>query len=816
MSYQYAPVSGMQQQPGSMAMPAAPGIDMHAQGNTYYGADGLTVDTPYAPGMHRVDSGAAAGTAGNIQQTLSGSSLIVEVDIPSQLTSQFTHQEHDFKKLRYTACTTGPNRFVEKGYSLRQTGRTTDLLIVVTMYNEGPRLFIKTLQGIASNLKDMMKQDEKNWGPDGWRKVVISIISDGRSKINKDTLALIGLMGCYQEGLMRTRVGEREVQAHIFEATVETSFEGTPEDGTKLVTGKSSTKGVVPLQLLFILKEKNAKKINSHRWFFSAVAESLKPDVCLLLDVGTKPQPLSLYRLWRVFLNKQVGGACGEIAVEGNFWSLLNPIIAAQNFEYKMSNILDKPLESVAGFIGVLPGAFSAYRYEALRGEPLKKYFIGEKLHDSSDIFAGNMYLAEDRILCFEIAMADNKDWILRYEKNSLAITDAPDNFPEFISQRRRWLNGSTFASLYAIGNFKRVFSSGHSIFRKIGFLLELLYNFINFLFAFLALSSFYIAFHTLVSGFILLMENPNSVYLKSIPSRTNHPGTYTAVSSFLLILRPLYVLALCITFIASLGNRPQSARHVFHMVIVLFAIVAITMLAIIVLSTMAQFEIEKPELAQLRGLNSLNAFARLDENKVALTLFSLVATYGVYLVSSLLYLEWYHPIFNLIQYSLLTPTYVNVLQIYAFCNISDLSWGTKGASDAGHGAAGGGGGSGGVPTDELAAVPLRAANDFFSATEQRFNALVTEMRKPDEENEEEDNKEDNFKKFRTLWLMIWVGVNGLLAGAVLSPATFGITGATKFTQDYLFGLFIAVLIFSVIRFFFSCVYWLGHLVGFC
>ncbi|KAI9151147.1 hypothetical protein H9P43_009762 [Blastocladiella emersonii ATCC 22665] len=181
----------------------------------------------------------------------------------------------------------------------------------------------------------------------------------------------------------------------------------------------------------------------------------------------------------------------------------------------------------------------------------------------------------------------------------------------------------------------------------------------------------FYIAFHTLVSGFILLMENPNSVYLKSIPSRTNHPGTYTAVSSFLLILRPLYVLALCITFIASLGNRPQSARHVFHMVIVLFAIVAITMLAIIVLSTMAQFEIEKPELAQLRGLNSLNAFARLDENKVALTLFSLVATYGVYLVSSLLYLEWYHPIFNLIQYSLLTPTYVNVLQIYAFCNIS-------------------------------------------------------------------------------------------------------------------------------------------------
>jgi chitin synthase len=60
-------------------------------------------------------------------------------------------------------------------------------------------------------------------------------------------------------------------------------------------------------------------------------------------------------------------GACGEIeAILNHGKSLIDLLVAALNFEYKMSNILDKPLESVFGF-SVLPSAFSAYRYIALQ-----------------------------------------------------------------------------------------------------------------------------------------------------------------------------------------------------------------------------------------------------------------------------------------------------------------------------------------------------------------------------------------------------------------------------------------------------------------
>ncbi len=360
--------------------------------------------------------------------------LILECKIPTILYSFLPRRDDtEFTHMRYTAVTCDPDDFVSRGYKLRQnigsTTRETELFICITMYNESEVHFTKTMHGVMRNIAHFCSRARsRTWGKDGWQKIVVCIISDGRQKVHPRTLDALAAMGVYQEGIAKNLVNQREVTAHVYEYTTQVSLDSD-------LKFKGAEKGIVPCQLIFCLKEKNQKKLNSHRWFFNAFGRALNPNVCILLDVGTRPGSTSLYHLWKAFdTDSNVAGAAGEItAGKGKGWlGLLNPLVASQNFEYKMSNILDKPLESVFGYITVLPGALSAYRYHALQNDstghgPLSQYFKGETLHgQDADVFTANMYLAEDRILCWELVAKRSERWVLKYVKSATGETDVP------------------------------------------------------------------------------------------------------------------------------------------------------------------------------------------------------------------------------------------------------------------------------------------------------------------------------------------------------------------------------------------------------
>jgi cellulose synthase/poly-beta-1,6-N-acetylglucosamine synthase-like glycosyltransferase len=77
---------------------------------------------------------------------------------------------------------------------------------------------------------------------------------------------------------------------------------------------------------------------------------------------------------------------------------------------------------------------------------------------------------------------------VLRYVSSAVGETDVPEALPEFISQRRRWLNGSFFAATYAIAHIPQMMRSGHSFTRKLWLLVQAIYNIINLIASWFAL----------------------------------------------------------------------------------------------------------------------------------------------------------------------------------------------------------------------------------------------------------------------------------------------------------------------------------------
>jgi chitin synthase len=96
----------------------------------------------------------------------------------------------------------------------------------------------------------------------------------------------------------------------------------------------------------------------------------------MMLDIGTRPDKHSLYKLYKYMIGHQYcGGCCGEIEVDFSGSNDGYFIKAAQFYEYKMGHTPDKACESFFGFNSVLPGAYSMFRWKAIKGEPLEEFF---------------------------------------------------------------------------------------------------------------------------------------------------------------------------------------------------------------------------------------------------------------------------------------------------------------------------------------------------------------------------------------------------------------------------------------------------------
>lgn len=281
-------------------------------------------------------------------------------------------------------------------------------LIVVAMYNESAEHFSNTMIGVNENLNYFKSAGVST------EEIACIIIVDGMKPFLETYRKQEGFFSqFFDEEMIKTRFKVKDVLD--CKIPNQTDYDEFAHCFTQKVCFGSN---LHPLNFYFCVKQFNKRKLNTHLWFFEGFCEMIQPTYAMLLDVGTKPLSGSLFYLYEAMVcDSQLAGCCGEIKpMNFNVWKIVVP---AQVVEYKFSHMLDKALESIIGYITVLPGAFSAYRWEALQGAPLWDDYFKSICHpELMDAFQSNIYLAEDRVLCLALISKKGFNYILRYVKS--------------------------------------------------------------------------------------------------------------------------------------------------------------------------------------------------------------------------------------------------------------------------------------------------------------------------------------------------------------------------------------------------------------
>ncbi len=149
-----------------------------------------------------------------------------------------------------------------------------------------------------------------------------------------------------------------------------------------------------------------------------------KYDVLVAVDADTLFRPGTIEKLARHFVNPKIGAVSGNARV-GN---KKNWITRFQSIEYIYGFNLDRRALDYLNAITVVPGAVGAWR---------KKLVVdcGGFLHDT---------LAEDTDLTLAIRRLG---YVIRYEQDAIAYTEAPEETRSLVKQRFRWVFGTLQAA---------------------------------------------------------------------------------------------------------------------------------------------------------------------------------------------------------------------------------------------------------------------------------------------------------------------------------------------------------------------------------
>lgn len=578
------------------------------------------------------------------------------------------NQEIDFDIAQLANANINNKNFIEykgkliSGYSFIEKEKSlNEILCCMTVYNEPAAAILVSLYSLWKNV--LMISHVNN----GLAKAIsVIIIADGANKLSASSIQLFKKLGLLNSEIISSEIDfiitENKLNQLSFTPLINELYDNYDENScwVDILNDTSQTLERDPfntyndihikLNVKLCIKVENKGKLDSHWWFFNILCKSILPKYCIQMDAGTSPKCNAIWDLYNHFeINPKAGAAASMV--------LINKIQKASNWlhmwqigDFIYQRLFCWPAELLVGYLTAIPGQFCFIRTEAFLGNskspievhsneetktPADYYFRGL---NNLDPFQSNMFLAEDRILGFEIMTAKDSDWNLTYVTSAIAITDPCNSLSELLQQRRRWNNSEFMCNLWLMLKLKRFTQNKKTILNKLQTIITIPTFLLNGIFVFL------------LPAFLFCVTN---IFNETCLNKTSHYLVSYFFSTLYITAIALYFVQLVI-FINS--RFKKAVTNIFYLNTGIQFIILASMLTFIIAN---KFSI---------GNSFLCAAIVFFELIVGLILSALASKKIVkdYLKVSLFFF-------------LIRPIMLLQIRTYSFSNIHDTSWGTKG-----------------------------------------------------------------------------------------------------------------------------------------
>ena len=245
----------------------------------------------------------------------------------------------------------------------------------------------------------------------------------------------------------------------------------------------------------------------------------------------------------------------------------------------------------------------------------------------------------------------------------------------------------------------------------------------------------------------------------------TGFPFGKTATPIVNTIVKYAYLGFLLLQFILALGNRPKGSKFSYLASFIVFGVIQIYVVIDALYLVVRAFSGGAPmDFDTSHGVGGfLKSF--FSSTGAGIIIIALAATFGLYFVASFMYLDPWHMFTSFPAYMCVQSSYINILNVYAFSNWHDVSWGTKGSdkADALPSAKTTKDGGKEAVIEEID-KPQADIDSQFEATVKR---ALTPYVAPVEH--EEKSLDDSYKSFRTRLVTFWIFSNALVAVCITS-----------------------------------------------